>query len=268
MVVESYPVGKRWGRLSNKPFLAVSIALLVVVAAFVVYLVLSLGTISDRNASVSDLQGQVTSARSQISDLQAQVSSVKSELSSIKAQVSSLQNDASTYKSQISTLQSQLSSANAQVASLQSQLSSANAQVASLQSQLSSANAQVASLQSQLSSANAQVASLQSIVSLSKSQTLVNMLTVNQGPGEISLVVSFQADYAGYIVVSGTSTTNSGYISVLDTWPNYPFNGYSYEFGTGMNRTILVMPGTVRVSFGNGNTSNGATATLTVTYYY
>src|SRR3990172_3506954 len=226
MVVESYPVGKRWGRLSNKPFLAVSIALLVVVAAFVVYLVLSLGTISDRNASVSDLQGQVTSARSQISDLQAQVSSVKSELSSIKAQVSSLQNDASTYKSQISTLQSQLSSA------------------------------------------NAQVASLQSLVSLSKSQTLVNMLTVNQGPGEISLVVSFQADYAGYIVVSGTSTTNSGYISVLDTWPNYPFNGYSYEFGTGMNRTILVMPGTVRVSFGNGNTSNGATATLTVTYYY
>ena len=233
MVVESYPVGKRWGRLSNKPFLAVSIALLVVVAAFVVYLVLSLGTISDRNASVSDLQGQVTSARSQISDLQAQVSSVKSELSSIKAQVSSLQNDASTYKSQISTLQSQLSSASAQVSSLQSQNSS-----------------------------------LQSIVSLSKSQTLVNMLTVNQGPGEISLVVSFQADYAGYIVVSGTSTTNSGYISVLDTWPNYPFNGYSYEFGTGMNRTILVMPGTVRVSFGNGNTSNGATATLTVTYYY
>jgi len=80
--------------------------------------------------------------------------------------------------------------------------------------------------------------------------------------------ISFQADYAGYIVVSGTSTTNSGYISVLDTWPNYPFNGYSYEFGTGTNRTILVMPGTVRVSFGNGNTSNGATATLTVTYYY
>ena len=233
MVVDSYPVGKRWGRLSNKPFLAVSIALLVVVAGFVVYLVLSLGTISDRNASVSDLQGQVTSARSQISDLQAQVSSVKSELSSIKAQVSSLQNDASTYKSQISTLQSQLSSANAQVSSLQSQNSS-----------------------------------LQSIVSLSKSQTLVNQLTLNQGASETSLVVSFQADYAGYIVVSGTSTTNSGYISVLDTWPNYPFNGYSYEFGTGMNRTILVMPGTVRVSFGNGNTSNGATATLTVTYYY
>lgn len=141
------------------------------------------------------------------------------------------------------------------------QSNSSNSQIASLQSQLSSANSQVSSLQSQVSS-------LQSIVNLSQSKSEAVQTTVNQSRGQVASVVSFSAQYAGYIVVSGTSTTTNGYLQVTDSFSNYPYNSTTYAFGTGAQKTIPVLPGTVTVSFGNTNALNGATATISVTYYY
>lgn len=148
-----------------------------------------------------------------------------------------------------------------QTSTLRNQMSSASAQISSLQNQLSSADSQIQSLRSQN-------ADLQGIVDLSKSQTLAASKTINQDAGGLSPVATYQANHAGYIIVSGTSTTTNGYIMVRQSFSNYPFNTYRYSFGTSGNLLVPILPGTITISFGNTNFLNGATATLTVVYYY
>ena len=166
---------------------------------------------------------------------------------------------------QVSSLQNQLTATNSQVASLRDQLASSNT---SQQSQLTSANAQIASLKTQLTSANSQIASLQGITGLSQSSKIVDSVTVNQSAGQLSTVASFPVDYAGYIVVSGTSTTPNGYIRVADSFDGYPYLSYNHPFGTGTTLRIPVLPGNVTVYFGNANAFGGSTATVTVIYNY
>jgi len=170
-------------------------------------------------------------------------------------------------ESEISSLKSQLSSANSQVSSLEGQLSSANSQVSSLEGQLSSANSQVSSLEEAVTSLQSQNSNLQNIVNLSQSLAQ-DTVTLNQNFGQSSLVATFQADYAGYIVISGTSTALTGYIRVTDSFGGYPYNYYIYPFGTGTRLIIPVLPGTIEVYFGNTNLSGGVTATISVVYYF
>ena len=223
--------GKK-SKIWHTPFVITAVVLLIAVVGFIYYYSQTSGTISKNNNTISSLQSDNTS---------------------YKTQIASLQNQLSSANSQISSLQSQLSSGGSQVSNLQ-------AQISSLQNQLDSATAQVTSLQNQNSS-------LQSIVSLSQSATKANAVTINQSAGASTSIVTFTASYAGYIVVSGTSTTSNGYITVTDSFSNYP-NYPGYVFGTGATRTIPILPGTVTVSFANSNLLNGATATITVTYYY
>ncbi len=157
--------------------------------------------------------------------------------------------------------QVRISDLEGQVSSLGNQLESANNQVIALQVQLSTADAQMSSLESQ-------IGDLQSILGLSQSSVEASSVVINQGAREVSPVVIFVADYAGYIVVSGTSTTTNGYIMVTDSFSGYPYNNTPHSFGTGSAWLIPVLPGTVSVYFGNTNLINGATATLSVTYYY
>ena len=134
--------------------------------------------------------------------------------------------------------------------------------LSSANSDLSAANDKVASLQNN-------VASLQSIVDLSQSSVELNSFTVNQPAGSKTAVVTFLANYSGYIVVSGTSTTNNGYAMLEDSNTKYTFNDMKFVFESGtINKTIPVLPGSITVYFGNTNPFIGATATLTVTYYY
>ena len=134
--------------------------------------------------------------------------------------------------------------------------------LSSVNSKLSTANDEVASLQSK-------AASLQNIVSLSQSSVELNLFTVNQPAGSKTAVVTFPANYSGYIVVSGTSTTNNGYAMIEDSNAKYTFNAMKFVFSGGaINQTIPVLPGNITVYFGNTNPFVGATATLTVTYYY
>ena len=70
--------------------------------------------------------------------------------------------------------------------------------------------------------------------------------------------------------VRGTSTTTTGYIEIQDYMTN-PSGGYfnpKEPFGTSSTLIIPILPGTIGVYFGNNNLFNGATATITVTYYY
>jgi len=126
---------------------------------------------------------------------------------------------------------------------------------------------------------------LQSIVNLSQSSVEVDSVTVNEGPNAEVQVAAFGVNYAGYIVVSGTSTTSNGYVAVYASFEpsvfreaNVPFPTAAiatdslpcYSFGTSNQVIIPVLPGGVILYFGNTNPWNGAgaTATITVTYYY
>jgi hypothetical protein len=134
--------------------------------------------------------------------------------------------------------------------------------LSSANSDLSAANDKVASLQNK-------VASLQNIVDLSQSSVELNSFTVNQPAGARTAVVTFPANYSGYIVVSGTSTTDKGYAMLEDSNTKYTFNDMKFFFSGGaINQTIPVLPGNITVYFGNTNPFIGATATLTVTYHY
>jgi hypothetical protein len=134
--------------------------------------------------------------------------------------------------------------------------------LSSANSELSAANDEVASLQSK-------VVSLQNIVDLSQSSVEAKAVTINQPAGSKTAVVTFPANYSGYIVVSGTSTTNSGYAMLEDSNTKYIFNDMKFFFEGGtINKTIPVLPGNITVYFGNTNPFIGATATLTVTYHY
>ena len=103
---------------------------------------------------------------------------------------------------------------------------------------------------------------------MSLSSKRADAVTINQSAGQLTSIVTFTAGYAGYIVVSGTSTTSLGYLLVTKSFSGYPYNDIHYSFGTGASRTIPVLPGTVTVYFGNTNLLSGATATITVIYVY
>jgi hypothetical protein len=103
---------------------------------------------------------------------------------------------------------------------------------------------------------------------LSKSSIKANPTTIIQAAGALSLVTTFTADYAGYVVISGTSTTPAGYLRVVDSYSGYPYNNYTYYFGTSATVLVPILPGTVSVYFGNSGVVGSVTATLTIIYYY
>lgn len=241
------------GKIWHVPFIVVICLLVIAIAGFVWFYIQTSNAyaalesqLSSTNSELESSQRQNTDYNSQISTLQGQVTSGGSQLSTLQGQISSLQSDVARYISQAASLTNQLASANSEVTSLQGQLSSANSQYASLQSRNND---------------------LQSITKLSKSTVVANQRTINQSAGQSSTIVSFNADYAGYIVVSGTSTTSNGTVIVTYSFPNLPATS-PHTFGTSSTLTIPVLPGTVTVSFNNSNLLNGATATITVTYFY
>jgi len=117
---------------------------------------------------------------------------------------------------ELSSCRNQLQSCESQLSSVQSQLQSAEDQVSSLQTQLSSYQSQVSSLQSELSE-------YQRYGKLQESSLKVQDKTINQDHGTKLGIVQFTADYAGYVLVSGTSTTSNGYIMVTCSFGSYPY---------------------------------------------
>jgi DNA repair exonuclease SbcCD ATPase subunit len=252
-------------KIWHLPFILTSALALILIAGFIFYYF-------QMSGKVALLQGELTSINARATSLQNEKSAFESQVASLKSELSSSQSNFQTTSSQ---LQSQIASAKSQITSLQNDVSSYQSQASSLQSQLLSTKAQISTLQDQLSSANDRISSLQSgisdlqnIVSLSKSTNIVNEKTINQSEGQSTSVASFAAQYAGYVVVSGTSTTSNGYLIVTDSFGDSPLNSFHYPFGTGATCTIPVLPGTVTVYFANSNSSGGATATLTVIYCY
>ncbi len=227
--------------------ITISVIIVVVIVVFTIYYIQTSTSINDKNTQIALLTRDVSGNQSQVSSLQSQLAAVDSQLK---------------------TLQNQASSSQSLVTSLQNQLATYKSQNDSLQGKIALSDSQITNFQSQIASLQNANNELNSILNLSKFSVKANALTIYQNASASSLVASFPADYAGYIVVTGASTTATGYLTVTNSFSGYPYNNYDYYFGANSTVLIPVLPGVVSVYFGNHNVTGPVSATLTVTYYY
>jgi hypothetical protein len=115
---------------------------------------------------------------------------------------------------------------------------------------------------------DSQITNLQSIVDLQKQEVVVNQYSINQGAGQSSVVVARSYPYSGYLRISSTSTTSNAYVNL-----QYWFGGKLYSFSQTVGTSGEVLFAILRtdsatVYVGNTNWLNGATETVTITYYY
>jgi len=194
-------------------------------------------------------------------------SSLQSQLNADNSEISSLNSQLNADNSTVSSLQSQLSSANGQVSSLQSQLLSDSNEISSLESQVSNLQSQLSSASSSSSSLQSQLSSYEAIANLQDSSTLTYDQTVNQPAGSYTYW-TFSLSYPGYLLVDVlSSTTSNTYVTV-----SYSYGGSNITFtnNVGSSGMVLVpvLPSSAVVEVGNTNFINGATETVTITYYY
>ena len=122
-----------------------------------------------------------------------------------------------------------------------------------------------------------QVNDLTNTINLGKSLVMVNYQTVNQAAGSYYSWHLSGIGYAGYISVDvQSSTTNDTYVRII--YSAYVGVGlgltrFHYDnqtgVGTGGTVNVPILPYSVlEVRVGNSNLINGATETVTITYYY
>jgi outer membrane murein-binding lipoprotein Lpp len=163
---------------------------------------------------------------------------------------------------------SQISSLNIQITNFQIQISTLDWQITTLQNQISILNSQISSLNAQIVSLQNQVNDLNDTVNLAKSTVWVNDQTISL-PASSYTSWTCSASYAGYVSVwVQTSTTTNTYVRVI-----YTAYGVNYDqqigVGTGGTAVFPLLPcSSIEIRVGNTNLINGATETVTITYYY
>jgi predicted PurR-regulated permease PerM len=119
-----------------------------------------------------------------------------------------------------------------------------------------------------ISGLQGQVNDLNSIIRLEKSDLIVESQTINQGARSESVVKSMSIPYSGYLHVSSTSTTDNAYF-VVQYWFKDRLYSQSGVVGTSGELVLAVLKSdSCTIYVGNKNWVNGATHTVTVTYYY
>ncbi len=231
----------------NWAFLLTGVFAVVVAGAFGYYYWQTTNTIAARNLTIATQQAQIAQLNSQIVGLQTDLATEKANSTSLLQQ--------------LTTTKGQLAAANAQILSKTGELTVSQSQVSILQSQITSLNSQVTTLQSEK-------ADLQNIVNLGASTVQASSIPISQTYGALSSVSSFNVNYAGYLLITGSSSSATGYLRVTDSYSNYAFNSSNISFGTGTSVVVPVLPGSITVSFGNTDGAGTITATISVTYYY
>jgi uncharacterized protein YlxW (UPF0749 family) len=241
-------------------FLLTWVVMVILVAVSVVSNLQTSGRITDNTDAIATLRSQTTSLQSQLTSANSQISTLGSQLTAANSEISTLKTQMATSGSQITTL-------NGQVASLSGQLNSANNQVTALQTQGSGFATQISSLQSQVSTLTSLVTALQTTVSnlASASTTLFSGQAVSQGANTYSGVYAYVPTYSGYLTVSGSSSSATGYIMIVNSGTG---GSTTYPFGTGTTVTAGLTVGyNYSIYFGNFDSSGTITASLTGTYH-
>ena len=95
---------------------------------------------------------------------------------------------------------------------------------------------------------------------------LFSSQTISQAFGTQTLLYALTTPYSGFISISGTSSSTTGYIRVTNNTTG--FTTY-YVFGTGNNVNVTVNAGQrYTLYFGNSDTLGTITATLSAIYFY
>jgi septal ring factor EnvC (AmiA/AmiB activator) len=277
----------------NIPFLITGIVLVLVIVGMVIFGMQTSAKIKADSSSISSLKTLSTSMQSQISSIDSQISTLDGNLSTANQQISTLKSQLGSDETAISSLKQQLTSAGTQITALQDQVTSVNSQIANLNTQTNANITQISSISNQISSINSQLATLSSSLSslttsltdlqstvaslstevdnltstswYSHSTTLASSQSLSQGYGEQTLFATFFANYAGYLYISGTSTSSTSYITVKNTTSG-TLN--SYTFGTGTTVSAPIQAGAIEIYFGNSASSGSVTAVLSVVYTY
>jgi len=143
-------------------------------------------------------------------------------------------------------------------------------------------DAQIFSLNNQKTSLENQIVDLNHITHLQESEIWVESETISQPANSYWSFSTSNATYAGYVVVwVQTSTTTNTYVRVIyscsvstrivDSHVYVTEFNYDNQIAVGSGGTIVfpVLPCTnIEIRVGNTNLINGATETVTITYFY
>ena len=127
-----------------------------------------------------------------------------------------------------------------------------------------------------ITSLQSQMNNLTSIVNLANSTVWVNNQTISEpaaGSGIAWNDWTFSTNYAGYVTVTVLSANASVWAHVIYfSWNDYFYDALSYNTSKivgPVGSFFPVLPSSnVTVGVGNGNLVDGATETVTITYYY
>lgn len=173
------------------------------------------------------------------------------------------------YLPMVDDLNSQLADKDDEIDVLSTQLFSLNSQISTLQEDLDQSNATIQSLNQGIQSLNSQIQSTYNILMLNASVYLLSALPVSQNASTYTTVFLDVLNYAGYIVVTGESTSNTTYVQLHYTSYGVDFNQNATLGESGATR-FPVLPGEIELRVGNTDTYTGdfINATITTNYVY
>ncbi len=229
MAEDKYSRGARFNWL----FVIAAVLCLAVTAAFIYYYSQVGNILAEKDAEIASLRGQIVS---------------------IDSRFNSLQGD--------------LSAANSTITKLQKDFAVSQTEVADANAYIDTVQGQVANLTAQVNTLKAEKQQFQNITGMLESKVITEQTTIHQGMGQVTSMVSFKADYAGYVVVTATVSSTTGFIQVTCDNPAYPFNTNKYYTADQMVFSIPVLPGGIGIFAGNTDKLYEPNATVAVTYYY
>lgn len=222
-------------------------------------------TTNNNDVVTASLNTQVQSLQTQLAADDARAKTLQDQLSQANADGAGLQGQLSTANSQITSLTQEVASLRSQVATLDSTIASSESKTAAIPG----LNNQIANLTDLLAQANKTIDSLKSSPNLTSSTTELDAVAISQPAGTMSPINYINAQFTGYLEISGTASAVSAYFEVNDSFSGYPYNQTTYLFGTGGTLIVPVLPGGITIYFGNYEAANTpVSATITLKYFY
>ena len=275
------------------------VSLNVAVALGIVCILLIAGLGGAIAMTINDKDNQINSANNTISQLNATIADKNNTIASLNVNITNLTNEKNQLQAWLDgnkTLLSQTQTwLSGNITSYEAQISSLNARINQLQTWLSGnitaynnyvndhhhTDSDYNALQNQKNQLqdtyNTFVAdhhhtdedytNFYNISNLEDSTVLVNNQTTSQ-PASSYTSWNPSISYAGYVsVYVQNSSVASTHVRVI-----YSAYGVSFDqeivVGVGGTAVFPILPSTLTVEVGNGNLINGATETVTITYYY
>jgi len=224
---------------------------------------------------VNALMLERDSLKQQVEDLNSLVNTLQSQVSSLSSERDALIQENEDLNTQITMLQNQIKNMQTQVAHLQDQINvlagerdSLMRQVNMLQNQVDYLQGLVDNLWGQIDYLQGQLDYYESIVNLELSTVLADDEVIAI-PGDSYHVLSYTTEYAGYLIIEFTATSDISIHIGSNFTGEYYYTYPSNETATNGTFYVPVFPGTTYICLDNrGSFRPGVTVTITITYIY